>query len=152
MLVHEPQGLARFREATNSRLRANFDPSHLYWHGIDVVEAVRYLGARTAIHHVHAKDTAIHPANVRTNGLLDAVPYYDDPLERSWLFRILGYGHGDAHWKTIVSALRMVGFDGSLSIEHEDAVMGSREGLEKAVALLQRVVLETQPGEAFWTD
>jgi len=42
--------------------------------------------------------------------------------------------------------------EGPASFEHEDAVMGSREGLEKAVALLQRVVFETQPGEAFWAE
>jgi sugar phosphate isomerase/epimerase len=151
MLVHEPRGLARLREATNNRLGANYDPSHLYWQGIDVVEAVRYLGARDAIHHVHAKDTAIYPANVRTKGLLDAAAY-DEPAERSWLFRTVGYGHGEAHWKALVSALRLVGYDGALSIEHEDALTSSREGLEKAVGLLQRVVLETQPGEAFWAD
>ncbi len=151
MLVHEPRGLVRLREATNHRLGANYDPSHLYWQGIDAVEAVRYLGARDAIHHVHAKDTAIHPANVRTKGLLDATPY-DEAAERSWLFRTVGYGHGEAHWKALVSALRLVGYDGALSIEHEDALMSSREGLEKAVELLQRVVLDTQPGEAFWAD
>jgi len=35
---------ARAREATNERIGANFDPSHLYWRGIDVIEAIRFFG------------------------------------------------------------------------------------------------------------
>ena len=42
---------------------ANLDPSHLFWQGIDVIEAIRVLGRERAIYHVHAKDTAIDPHN-----------------------------------------------------------------------------------------
>ena len=151
MLVHEPHGLTRLRAETNDRLGANFDPSHLYWQGIDAAEAVRYLGERDAVHHVHAKDTMVYEANSRVKGVLDTAGY-DEPAERAWLFRTVGYGHGEAHWKDLVSTLRMVGYDGALSIEHEDALTSSREGLEKAVDLLHRAVFETQPGEAFWAE
>lgn len=151
MLVHEPQGLIRLREATNERIGANFDPSHLYWQGIDVPTAIRYLGEQDAIIHVHAKDTAIYESNAQTKGVLDTSPY-DTPVNRSWLFRTVGYGHGEAHWKKIVSTLRMVDYDGTLSIEHEDVLTSSREGLEKAVELLRRAIFETRPGEAFWAE
>ncbi|MFD1588375.1 sugar phosphate isomerase/epimerase family protein [Halorientalis brevis] len=151
MLVYEPHGLLRLRRATNEHLGANFDPSHLYWQNIDPVAAIRYLGAADAIHHVHAKDTELYDTNVRTRGVLDTTPY-DDESERSWLFRTVGYGHGEQHWKRVVSALRIVGYDGALSIEHEDSLMSSKEGLEKAVELLQRCVLETQPEEPHWVD
>ena len=149
MLVYEPTGLARLREATNERIGANFDPSHLYWQGIDVTEAVRYLGERDAIHHVHAKDTALYEHNARVKGYLDTTPYTEES-DRSWLFRSIGYGHGEAHWKDVVSTLRMVGYEGALSIEHEDSLTSGREGLEKAVDVLRRAVFETQPGEAHW--
>jgi DNA-(apurinic or apyrimidinic site) lyase len=149
MLVHEPHGLARLRDATNERVGANFDPSHLYWQGIDPVAAIRWLGDRDAIHHVHAKDTELYPDRCRTRGVLDTTPL-DRPAERSWLFRTVGYGHGERHWKRIVTALRLVGYDGAVSIEHEDALLSPQEGLEKAVELLDRVLLETEPGEAFW--
>jgi len=46
----------------------------------------------------------------------------------------------------------MIGYDGALSIEHEDSLTSSREGLEKAVNLLERAVFETQPGEAHWAE
>ena len=149
MLVYEPHGMLRLRELTNERVGANFDPSHLYWQGIDVTEAIRVLGEHDAIHHVHAKDTGIYEANVHTKGVLDTSGY-DEKRERSWLFRTVGYGHGEAHWKDVISTLRMVGYDGALSIEHEDSLAGAREGLEKAVDVLERGILETQPGGEHW--
>lgn len=151
MLVYEPTGMLALREATNDRIGANFDPSHLYWQGIDVTEAIRFLGENDAIHHFHAKDTKVYEANSRVKGVLDTTNYADEP-ERSWLFRSIGYGHDEAHWKDVVSTLRMVGYEGALSIEHEDSLTSSREGLEKAVDVLQRAVFETQPGEAYWAE
>ncbi|QCJ46592.1 sugar phosphate isomerase/epimerase [Haloprofundus sp. MHR1] len=151
MLVYEPSGMLRLREATNQYVGANFDPSHLYWQGIDVLAAIRYLGEAGAIHHVHAKDTRVYDDRSRIKGVLDTTSYTEEP-DRSWLFRTVGYGHGEEHWKDVVSTLRMVGYDGALSIEHEDSLTSSREGLEKAVELLQRSVFETTPGEAYWAE
>ena len=149
MLVYEPHGMLDLRELTNDRIGANFDPSHLYWQDIDIPAAIRLLGEHDAIHHVHAKDTKVYEEQARTKGVLDTTSYAD-VSERSWLFRSIGYGHGEDHWKDVVSTLRMVGYDGALSIEHEDALTSSREGLEKAVDVLDRAVFETNPGEAYW--
>jgi sugar phosphate isomerase/epimerase len=151
MVVYEPHGLRRLRDAAGDRVGANFDPSHLYWQGIDAVEAVRFLGEADAIHHVHAKDTQIFESVARTRGVLDTKPYTDE-ADRSWLFRTVGYGHGEDHWKEVVTALRLVGYDDAISIEHEDSLMSSLEGLEKAVEMLQRTVIETQQGEAYWAE
>ena len=149
MLVYEPHGLLELREATSERIGANFDPSHLFWQGIDITEAIRLLGEEDAIHHFHAKDTKVYEANSREKGVLDTVPY-DEEADRSWLFRSIGYGHGEHFWKDVVSTLRMVGYDGTLSIEHEDSLTSSKEGLAKAVDVLDRSVFETSPGEAYW--
>jgi sugar phosphate isomerase/epimerase len=151
MLVYEPHGMLRLREATNERIGANFDPSHLYWQGIEVTDAIRLLGEHDAVHHFHAKDTKVYDANAREKGVLDTTSYTDEP-NRSWLFRSIGYGHGEDHWKDVVSTLRMIGYDGALSIEHEDSLTSSSEGLEKAVDVLQRAVFETTPGEAYWAE
>ncbi len=151
MLVYEPHGMARLREQTGERIGANFDPSHLYWQGITITDAIRFLGERDAIHHVHAKDTKIYDAQAREKGVLDTTAYNDEP-NRSWIFRSVGYGHGEAHWKDIVSTLRMVGYDGTLSIEHEDSLTSSREGLEKAIDVLERAIFRTQPGAAYWAE
>ncbi|WP_188422913.1 sugar phosphate isomerase/epimerase family protein [Haloferax sulfurifontis] len=151
MLVYEPTGMLKLREATNERIGANFDPSHLYWQDISITDAIRFLGEEDAIHHFHAKDTKVYESESRIKGVLDTTSYADT-ADRSWLFRSIGYGHGESHWKDVVSTLRMVGYEGALSIEHEDALTSSKEGLEKAVDVLSRAVFETQPGDAYWAE
>jgi DNA-(apurinic or apyrimidinic site) lyase len=151
MLVYEPTGMMRLREATNERIGANFDPSHLWWQGIDVPEAIRFLGERDAIHHFHAKDTRIYEPRSKLKGVLDTADYTAE-AERSWLFRSVGYGHGESVWKNIVSTLRMVGYDDVLSIEHEDSLTTAEEGLEKAVDVLDRAVFEADAGPAYWAE
>ncbi|ELZ83139.1 AP-endonuclease/AP-lyase [Haloferax elongans ATCC BAA-1513] len=151
MLVYEPTGMLKLREATNERIGANFDPSHLYWQDISITDAIRFLGEHDAIHHFHAKDTKVYESESRVKGVLDTTSYADT-ADRSWLFRSIGYGHGEEHWKDVVSTLRMVGYEGALSIEHEDALTSSNEGLEKAVDVLDRAVFETQPGDAYWAE
>lgn len=149
-VVYNPETLLRLRAAAGEAIGANFDPSHLVWQGIDPVEAIRELGRAGAIFHAHAKDTYVDRANVRRNGVLDAKGY-EQVLDRAWTFRTVGYGHGETMWRDLVSALRAVGYDDVLSIEHEDLLMSREEGLERAVELLQRVVLREPPGEAWWT-
>ncbi|MCG9894309.1 MAG: TIM barrel protein, partial [Fimbriimonadaceae bacterium] len=128
---------------------ANFDPSHLWWQGIDPIAAVRQLGKEGALFHVHAKDTRIDPYNSALNGNLDAKSY-GDILGRSWVFRSCGYGHGIEWWKDFVSNLRMVGYDFVLSIEHEDGLMSPIEGLRKALETLKQAVITEPAGEMFW--
>jgi sugar phosphate isomerase/epimerase len=149
-VVYNPETLLRLRRAAGERIGANFDPSHLFWQGIDPVEAIRELGREGAIFHAHAKDTAIDAANVRRNGVLDT-KRYDAVLDRSWIFRTVGYGHGESTWRDVVSALRAVGYDDVLSIEHEDILASRDEGLERAVTLLRGVMLGEPADEMWWS-
>lgn len=146
--VYNPETLLALRQAVGENLGANFDPSHLFWQGIDPVVAIRTLGP--AIFHVHAKDTWIDPIDTSINGILDTKSY-KDAQQRSWIFRTVGYGHGEDVWRAIISALRLVGYDGVLSIEHEDNLMPPREGFEKALAFLQRLIIRGRPGEIYWS-
>lgn len=141
--------LLKLRHAVGKRIGANFDPSHLWWQGIDPIAAVRELGEEGALFHVHAKDTRIDPYNSARNGNLDAKSY-GDILNRSWVFRSVGYGHPESWWKDFVSNLRMVGYDHVLSIEHEDGLMTPMEGLRKAVECLKASVISEPAGRMFW--
>ena len=145
--VYNPETMLALREAVGDNLGANLDPSHLFWQGIDPVYAIRALGP--AIFHFHAKDTGVDPVNTNVNGVLDTKPYRLES-RRSWIFRTVGYGHGEDVWRAIISNLRLVGYDGALSIEHEDSLMSAREGFEKAVQFLKRIVIVEQAGEAYW--
>ena len=148
-VVHNPEDIVRLRKAAGKNLGANLDPSHFFWQGIDPVEAARYLGANKCIFHVHAKDCAIDPRNSGIVGNLD-IKSYGDLKGRSWVFRTVGYGHGDAFWKPFVSMLRVYGYDGVISIEHEDSLMSLTEGFEKAVEYLKGVILREEVGAAWW--
>jgi sugar phosphate isomerase/epimerase len=154
-LVYNPETLVKLREAAGSdRICANFDPSHLFWQGIDPVAAIRWLGekgkgARSYFQHFHAKDSLVYEWNSKVNGVLDT-KHYGDEINRGWIFRTVGYGHDAGAWKDMVSTLRMVGYDGTLSIEHEDSLMSSNEGFMKAIAFLKEVVIAEQPGEMSW--
>ena len=150
-VVYNPRTLLRLREACGEAVGANLDPSHLFWQGIDVETAIAELGRHNAIFHVHAKDTAINPRNAALNGVLDTVTL-GNVADRSWVFRTVGYGHGELDWRQILSALRLAGYDDVISIEHEDALLSIEEGFEKGVAFL-RSVMPTQPPltEAWWT-
>ncbi len=149
MTVHNPEDIVRLRSAAGKNLGANLDPSHFFWQGICPVEAARFLGENKCIFHVHAKDTAIDPRNSRITGNLD-IKSYGDVKNRSWVFRTVGYGHGDEFWKPFVSMLRLQGYDGVLSIEHEDSLMSVSEGFEKAVSYLKSVMLSQPTGQAWW--
>ena len=145
--VYNPETMLKLREAVGDIMGANFDPSHLFWQGIDPVEAIRYL--KGAIHHFHAKDTRIDPANCAKNGVLDN-KNYGDIENRSWVFRTVGYGHSFTVWNDMISMLKTVGYDGAISIEHEDGLMSIDEGLTKAVEFLKQVIVYENPGAMWW--
>ena len=145
--VYNPETMMRIRKEVGPILGANFDPSHLFWQGIDPVYAIRYLG--DAIYFFHAKDTRIDEINTKTNGVLDT-KHYADEIHRSWIFRSVGYGHDYQTWKDIMSNLRLVGYDGPISIEHEDSVMSMGEGLQKAIAFLKEVMIFEEKGGMWW--
>ena len=139
--VYNPETLLKLRAAVGDVIGANFDPSHLIWQGMNPVAAIRALAG--AIYHVHAKDTKIDDINTAVNGVLDT-KHYGDELNRSWIFRTVGYGHGEEYWRALVSTLRLVGYDMVLSIEHEDSLMTIDEGLKKAVDFLDKVMIKEE--------
>ena len=127
--VYNPETLLKLRAAVGDAIGSNFDPSHLIWQGIDIPEAILML--REAIFHMHAKDTRVFQRNIRKNGNLDT-KHYSDVENRAWVFGALGYGNDERYWKEIIDALSMVGYDGVISIEHEDSSMSKDEGFRKA--------------------
>lgn len=146
-VAYSPETLLKLRAIAGPSVGANLDPSHMFWQGIDPIAAVRLLGE--AIFYVHAKDTQIYDRNLPLTGVLDTKSYTDE-RNRSWIFRTCGYGHDAAWWKEFASTLRMYGYDYVLSIEHEDSLMAPEEGLSKAAAFLNNLVIREQPAAAWW--
>ncbi|MBF0705945.1 sugar phosphate isomerase/epimerase [Alkalihalobacillus hwajinpoensis] len=148
-LVHTPYTMLKLRELTCDAIGANFDPSHMWWQGIDPVAAIKILGKENAIHHFHAKDTYIDQDNVNMHGLTDMQPY-GEVKTRAWTFRSVGCGHSNQEWSHMMSALRTYGYDHVVSIEHEDPLMSINEGFQTAVKNLQSVLIVEEPTEMWW--
>jgi sugar phosphate isomerase/epimerase len=155
--VYNPDTLIRLSERATkaagikgaSPLGANLDPSHFFWQGIDPVIAAKALGEAGLLYYCHAKDTELDRIQGPLNGYNDARSYGDLKV-RSWSFRTCGYGHGDEFWKPFVSMMRRYGYDGVLSIEHEDPLMSVNEGFEKAVEYLSNVIIQDAVGKPWW--
>ncbi len=143
--VYNPETLLKLRAAVGPVIGANLDPSHLIWQGMNIIDVIYTLG--DAIYYFHAKDTELNARNIRKNGVLDT-KHYGDLANRSWVFRTMGYGTD--HWKQIFSALKIVGYNDSISIEHEDALMEPLEGLEKAIEYLQGVIIKGGDAKMWW--
>lgn len=141
--VYNVPSLLTLRAANGPLIGANLDPSHLFWMGADPLIAAEALGA--AVYHVHAKDTFLNAPVQATTSLLENGSLTDIPA-RSWSYITLGFGHGEEWWRQFCYRLKMGGYDGWLSIEHEDVLLNSLEGLEKSVALLKGV-MPTAPAD-----
>ena len=110
-------------------LYLNYDPSHLVWMGIDPVAALRPYVDR--ILHAQAKDIQVFPERRNHYGWPGKAIARDNPWDVGWWrYRVPGLGQVD--WRGVVDALYEGGFDGVLSVEHEDPVWGGTEELVKA--------------------
>ncbi len=139
--VHTPYTMIKMREETGcSAIGANLDPSHMWWQGINPARAARYLNEKECLFHFHAKDAFIDEEYVSYYGVTD-MQSFGERYSRGWQFRTVGFGHDLKTWADIMSTLRQTGYDGVISIEHEDSYMSVDEGLSKAVNNLNQVVI-----------
>ena len=111
-------------------LYLNYDPSHLLWLGIDPVAALRPYVDRVA--HAHAKDAETFPAERTRYGFFGRTSTREqDPWDLGWWrYRLPGLGEVD--FRRYVDALYEGGFEGVLSVEHEDPVWGGTPELVEA--------------------
>jgi sugar phosphate isomerase/epimerase len=122
----------------------NWDPSHLTWIGIDPLETI--LPFAEHIVHAQAKDLELFPAKRNEYGFFGKVDKGDDPWDMGWWrFRVPGRGVVD--WPHVVDRLYEAGFDGTLSVEHEDPLWGGTdekvlEGLRIAHRTLRPLIAE----------
>jgi sugar phosphate isomerase/epimerase len=124
-------------------LYLNYDPSHLLWMGIDPVAALRPYVDR--IPHAQAKDIQLFPERRNHYGWPGKAVVRDDPFDVGW-WRYRVPGLGDVDWRRVVDTLYEGGFDGVLSVEHEDPVWGGTEekvhtGLEVAHRTLRPLIV-----------
>ncbi|MEU6719895.1 sugar phosphate isomerase/epimerase family protein [Nonomuraea sp. NPDC046802] len=120
-------------------LKLNYDPSHLIPLGIDPVAALRPYVANVA--HVQAKDTEILPGAIDRYGCYGPISG-----EKGWYrFRVPGLGQVD--WVRVIDALHEAGYDGTVSVEHEDPVWsGSTDRVQTGLGIAYRTLRPMIPG------
>ena len=131
--VYNAETFRRLKGLTGDNVGVNLDPSNLFWQQIDPLVCVEELGE--AILHVHAKDTGMEPEAVAKNGVLDTKEHTPE-VGRSWVFKVVGRGHGPDFWKALVRKLHEAGYNGALSIEHEDLAVDPEIGFKEASTAL----------------
>ncbi len=122
---------AMFNEVPSENFGLNLDPSHLYWLGIDYIQCIKDYAPK--IFHAHAKDTEILADGEQRYGIfsrqLNPTPWSSG----WWRYRMPGLGEID--WQKFIAALQEVGYEGVLSIEHEDPVWeGTEEKVKRGLA------------------
>jgi sugar phosphate isomerase/epimerase len=98
-----------FTRIPDANFGLNFDPSHLVWQMIDIERAIYDFGDRLL--HTHAKDLEVRPDGLYEQGVMSVGVGWQVP-------RLCGLGQVD--WSRFFAALYAVGYDGAVSVEHED--------------------------------
>jgi sugar phosphate isomerase/epimerase len=108
----------------------NLDPSHLVWLQIDDLRVVRDYAER--ILHVHAKDMEIDREGLYRHGTAAQGIGWQVP-------RLPGLG--EVRWDRFLATLYRVGYDGAVSVEHEDRAFERTDELVQRGFLIARDVL-----------
>ena len=117
-----------FNEVPAENFGLNFDPSHLLWQDIDYLKAVEVFASR--IFHTHAKDTEVVAHKKAWVGNQDGGGW--------WRYVIPGFG--DVKWGPYLARLRSAGYNGVLSIEHEDGAFSWEDGFRIGAKYLGQFV------------
>jgi len=129
-LAYSPMIWRKMFEIIPSKyLGLNYDPSHLIWQNIDYIAPIKEF--RDRIFHTHAKDTKIEYNLLRDVGIFCDYWQVD---------RLLGLG--DVDWRRYLAALYEIGYNGVISIEHEDRNWESSVEKKKEALLFSKKYLK----------
>jgi sugar phosphate isomerase/epimerase len=120
------ESFARLRAEVGPNIGINLDPSHFWWQGVDPLAIVEQHGDAIGFAH-------------RVHGLLDA-RYPIDPDTASWHFAAVGGGRPLSEWWALLAALRERGYDGVVSIEHEDPTLPAEASIEASATALREAL------------
>jgi sugar phosphate isomerase/epimerase len=148
-VVYNTDALLHLRAECGESIGANFDPSHLWWQGMDPLVAVRAIAQAGALFNVHAKDTYLDRPAIERNGVIATEP---GAPHASWRFATVGYGHDLRFWRAFVNELRSLGWDGVVSVEHEDELAPIDEALVRSVHTLRACIWDGPADGYGWLE
>ncbi|MGI6118404.1 MAG: sugar phosphate isomerase/epimerase family protein [Bilifractor sp.] len=118
-------------------LGINLDPGNLMYVGVGIEEFIDALSDR--IYYVHLKDGEYSPHNFRKGGWL--MRGEDTRIDKSFRYRIPGWGN--INWRSFMTELHLIGYDGYLSFEHEDAIFTVMDGVKKTRDFIRPLMIES---------
>ena len=130
-----------FKRVPNKNFGLNYDPSHLHAMLVDYMSPIKEFKDR--IFHVHAKDTEVFEEKVKIYGVFDKQLNVSNEAFGYWRYRMPGLG--DVNWEQFLNELKEIGYEGAVSIEHEDPLYeGSeekvKEGLQLGINFLEKLI------------
>ena len=119
----------------------NFDPSHLIWLGVDYIKAL--IDYKERVLYFHAKDTKVFEEKRSYYSIFGKQLNRENEWDYGWWQHKIP-GKGSVDWQKIYQTLREIGYDGYVSIEHEDLNYSENDeaiklGLMKAKAFLDSI-------------
>jgi len=141
--VYSTETFLKLRDEVGAEeIGCTIDPGHFPFQGIDPIVCIKSVTG--SIYNFHAKEGKIDKQKADFTGLLDWKDMAKDFNKRSWNYRNVGYAEGPKFWGDIIYTLRLAGYDGAISIEHEDPVIEVEEGLKKACEFLGNIILRNK--------
>ncbi len=119
----------------------NYDPSHLAYQGVDLIDFILRFAER--IHHVHMKDVWWSDTPTAAGVFGGHLPFGHP--DRFWDFRSLGRGH--VPFEEVMRALNRIGYRGPLSVEWEDTGMDREHGAEEACDFVHSIDFPTSSSD-----
>lgn len=136
-MVWSASTLLKLREAVGPIIGINLDPSHMVALGADPIAAARVL--KGCIYHVHGKDVRIERGLADVDGILEPRPVTES-AERVWNYVAVGCGKDMQWWKEFFSVVRMMGYNGDVSLEMEDLTMSVDAGVRTSIDTLEQTI------------
>jgi sugar phosphate isomerase/epimerase len=129
-----------FKRVPSKNFGLNYDPSHLVGMLIDYIDPLTEFKDR--IFHVHAKDTEVLKDKLKEYGVFNKQLNINEGFG-FWIPKMPGLGQ--VNWEKFFSKLHEVGYEGVVSIEHEDPnYEGSeekvKEGLKLGIKYLEKLI------------
>ncbi|MDR2629516.1 MAG: sugar phosphate isomerase/epimerase [Spirochaetaceae bacterium] len=139
-IIYDTQSALRCLEIVDNHpsFAINLDPANILFSGINLQTFVDALKGRIAV--VHAKDCEIVEHNMLKGGYNMYLQDGWGRLDRSFRFRIPGWGSVD--WKKLISELYLTGYDYVFNYEHEDVLMSRMDGVKKTIDFLKPLMIE----------
>ena len=139
-MIHDTQSTLRLLDVVDHHesFCINLDPANILFSGVDVNQFVDDLKGRIVT--VHAKDCEIVKHNLARGGLNMYMQDGWGRLDRSFRFRIPGWG--DVDWKRLISELFITGYNGVFNYEHEDVIMSRADGVKKTIDFLRPLMID----------